>query len=133
MFIKAKCSTVHNAKSLSPHGFTKCAQHQLQGKEWPAALPFAQSTERAGGTFCLLLTLGLQDDVADSQPLADVMEGLVPRIAPLVNVVVGARPDHVVQGIVAGAWTETRVAPLSKSERGRKASKSLQKSWDAGC
>lgn len=34
------------------------------------------------------LTFGLGDDMADTQPLAHVMEGLVARIAPLVDVVI---------------------------------------------
>ena len=36
----------------------------------------------------VLLTFGLGDDMADTQSLAHVMEGLVPRIAPLVDVVI---------------------------------------------
>lgn len=36
----------------------------------------------------VLLTFGLGDDMADPQSLAHVMEGLVPRIAPLINVVI---------------------------------------------
>lgn len=36
----------------------------------------------------VLLTFGLGDDMADPQSLAHIMEGLVPRIAPLINVVI---------------------------------------------
>ena len=48
-------------------------------------------------------TFGFFDDVADAKPVAHVMEGLVARVTPLVHVVVGAGPDQVVKGIVAGA------------------------------
>lgn len=34
------------------------------------------------------LTFRLSDDVADSQPLAHIMEGLIPRITPLINVII---------------------------------------------
>jgi len=47
-------------------------------------------------------TFWFLDEVADSQPLAQVMEGLVPRVEPLVHVVAGAGPHQVVQGVVAG-------------------------------
>ena len=48
-------------------------------------------------------TFGFLDDVADSEPLAQEMEGLVPGVEPLVHVVAGAGPHQVVQGVVAGS------------------------------
>lgn len=51
-------------------------------------------------------TFGLCDDVADSKSLADIMEGLVPRITPLIDIIVWARPQHVVHCIVTGTCKE---------------------------
>lgn len=48
------------------------------------------------------LTSGLSDDVADSESLADIMEGLIPRITPLIDIVIRAGPQHVVHCIVTG-------------------------------
>jgi len=48
------------------------------------------------------LTFGLCNDVTHSQSLADAMERLVPRITPLINIIIGACPYHVVHSIVTG-------------------------------
>lgn len=48
------------------------------------------------------LTFGLSDDVADSKSLTDVMEGLVPGIAPLIDIVIRAGPQHVVHCVITG-------------------------------
>lgn len=38
--------------------------------------------------------------MADTEPMAHMMKGLVPRIAPLINVITGTGPDQVVQCII---------------------------------
>lgn len=48
------------------------------------------------------LTFGLSDDVADSKSLTDVMEGLVPWITPLINIIIRTCPQHVVHCIITG-------------------------------
>lgn len=50
----------------------------------------------------VFLTFGLCDDMTHSQSLTDTVEGLVPGIAPLINIIVRARPDHVVHCIITG-------------------------------
>lgn len=52
------------------------------------------------------LTFGLHDDVADSQSLAHIMEGLIPRITPSVDIIVGACPQHVIHRIITGTCKE---------------------------
>lgn len=52
----------------------------------------------------LKYTFGFFDNMADAQPMAHMMEGLVPRIAPLVDVITGAGPDQVVQCIVTSSY-----------------------------
>lgn len=47
-----------------------------------------------------LSTFGFFDDMADAEPMAHMMKGLVPRIAPLIYVITGAGPDQVVQCII---------------------------------
>ena len=47
-------------------------------------------------------TFRLSDDMADSKSLADVMEGLIPRITPLIDIVIRACPQHVVHCIITG-------------------------------
>lgn len=39
--------------------------------------------------------------MANTEPMAHMMKGLVPRIAPLIYVITGAGPDQVVQSIIA--------------------------------
>lgn len=58
-------------------------------------LPFVQSADS-----WVPLTFGLCNDVTHSQPLAHTVECLVPRIAPLINIIIGARPDHVIHCII---------------------------------
>lgn len=42
--------------------------------------------------------------MADAQPMAHMMKGLIPRIAPLVDVITRAGPDQVVQCIVTSSY-----------------------------
>lgn len=41
------------------------------------------------------------DDMANTEPMAHMMKSLVPRIAPLINVITGAGPNQVVHCIIA--------------------------------
>ncbi len=51
-----------------------------------------------------LSTFGFFDDMADAEPMAHMMKGLVPRIAPLIYVITGAGPDQVVQCIITCSY-----------------------------
>lgn len=53
------------------------------------------------GKTCGISTFGYFDDMANTEPMAHMMKGLVPRIAPLIYVITGAGPDQVVQSIIA--------------------------------
>lgn len=50
------------------------------------------------------LTFGLCNDMANSQPLTDTVECLVPRITPLIDVIIRARPYHVIHSIITGTY-----------------------------
>lgn len=80
----------------------------------------------------MLLTFGLGDDMADPQSLAHIMKGLVPRIAPLINIIIWAGPQHVVHSIITGtckqhsslrgcATTSVHIFPhgIAKEQRAR--------------
>lgn len=49
-------------------------------------------------------TFGFFDNMADTQPMAHMMKGLVPRIAPLINVIARTGPDQVVQCIITCSY-----------------------------
>lgn len=63
----------------------------------------------------LKYTFGFFDNMADAQPMAHMMKGLVPRIAPLVDVITRAGPDQVVQCIVTSSYK-------AQNARGKKTS-----------
>lgn len=42
--------------------------------------------------------------MADTEPMAHMMKGLVPRVAPLIYVITGAGPDQVVQCIITCSY-----------------------------
>lgn len=42
-------------------------------------------------------TFGFFNDMVDTEPMAHMMKGLVPRIVPLIYIITGAGPDQVVQ------------------------------------
>lgn len=60
-------------------------------------------------SIAFLSTFGFFDDVVDTEPMAHMMEGLVPRVAPLVHVVTGAGPNQIVQSIITGSYKTNRV------------------------
>lgn len=49
-------------------------------------------------------TFGFFDDMADTEPMAHMMKGLVPGIAPLIYVITGAGPNQVVQCIITSSY-----------------------------
>lgn len=49
-------------------------------------------------------TFGFFDDMADTEPMAHMVKGLVPRVAPLIYVVTRAGPDQVVQCIISCSY-----------------------------
>lgn len=64
-------------------------------------------------------TFGFFDDMADAKPMAHMMKGLVPWIAPLIDVVTRAGPDQVVQCIVTSSYREE----MSRGERKKQKTK----------
>lgn len=66
-----------------------------------------QTASSSSCRFLFKFTFGFFDDMTHAKPVAHMVKGLVPSIAPLIYIVTGASPDHVVQCIITCSYDAT--------------------------